>query len=203
MKRPFIILLAVLALNSAPSPQTSTRLIEDVAARYASCTSYSDAGTVRQVLPGGEKVWRFKTSFERRGAFELEFTSGRQTYKGWTDSAGRVWRTWTVDGRTLERDSIAAVIGETAGISGGMSTIVPGLLGVGPTPSLLQRLTHVRLTGTESINGVPCSIIDGADKGGRPARVYIGANDHLIHRVVRTLPELGVTTTIDYTPALR
>jgi hypothetical protein len=198
MRSALTILLSLLAINTTRIP-SATLLLDSVSNKYASCAAYRDTGTVRQVLPGGEKTWTFSTSFDRRGEFRLEFRTGRDTYAAWTDH-GRAYRSWTVDRQTLERRSIAEAIGEAAGISGGMSTIVPSLLGRGITPSLLTRLTDVRNTGTSIVGGVTCSVIEGLDRGNRPARVYVGVDDHLIHRVVRTQPELAVTTTIDYTP---
>ena len=200
-KRQFILTVAVLACNASPVFDAN-HVIQSMTQKYSTCTTYRDTGVVHKTVGSADKTLHFETSFQRNVAFEFTIRSADGEFKVWTKE-GHVFRYWSVDGKTAERSSIAEAVGEAAGISGGMSTIIPSLLGVGGQPTFVGRLTQLHAGGSENIDGQPCAIIEGLDKAQQNVRIFIGVNDAKVRRVERSQPQFGSKTVISYSSQMK
>ena len=146
-----------------PTPVAILRAMEKA---YAGCRSYRDAGEVRTALvtdggrAGSERP--FTTVFVRSGRFRFQFTDPglgdrSSSYIVWSDgSQVRSW--WDAKPGVRQPGSLQAALAPAAGISGGSSVRVPGLL-------MPEEL------GEGSLLIAPERIEDGTDRGAACYRV--------------------------------
>ena len=135
---------------------------------YRTCRSYRDSGEVRTTLltdggrAGSDRP--FHTAFVRPDRFRFQFTDpglGERSsaYIVWTDGTEvRSW--WDAKPGVRNAGTLQAALGVAAGISGGSSTRVPGLLlpssiGEGPLVIAAERIQD----GTD--RGVSCFRVRG------------------------------------------
>ena len=120
---------------------------------YRNCRSYRDSGEVRTTLltdggrAGSDRP--FSTAFVRPDRFRFQFTDpglGERSsaYIVWTDG-GEVRSWWDAKPGVRRPDSLQSALGVAAGISGGSSVRVPGLLmpgsvGEGPPVIAAERI---------------------------------------------------------------
>ncbi len=140
----FTVLLSGAAAWAAPPPQgqpaegspgavTILRAMEKV---YASCRTYRDSGAVRTgiVTDGGRAGSErpFTTAFVRPGRLRFSFTDPglgerASSYIVWSDGADvRAW--WDAKPGVRRQRSLREALAPAAGISGGSSVRIPGLL---------------------------------------------------------------------------
>ncbi len=145
---------------SAGGGPTAIQILRQMEKAYAACRSYRDAGEVRTaVLTEGGRAGSerpFKTAFVRPDRFRFQFTDPglgerSSSYIVWSDGTDvRSW--WDAKPGVRNPGSLQAALSPAAGISGGSSVRVPGLLmpeALGEGPLLI---------GPERID-------DGADRG--------------------------------------
>ncbi|HUK13022.1 MAG TPA: hypothetical protein VLW17_06940 [Thermoanaerobaculaceae bacterium] len=104
--------------------------------RYAACRSYRDTGVLRtaQIIEGGRSGAElpFATAFVRPNKFRFQFTDrglGERSsvYVVWMDGAElRSW--WDAKPGVREPESLQAALDAAAGITGGASIRIPGML---------------------------------------------------------------------------
>ncbi len=151
--------------DAALAPET---ILLRMARVYRTCRSYRDGGEVRTILltdggrAGSDRP--FRTAFVRPDRFRFQFTDpglGERSseYIVWTD--GAVVRSW-YDAQPGVRNAgtLQEALRGAAGISGGSSVRVPGLLlpgsiGEGPPIIAAERIQD------SSDRGVPCFRIRG------------------------------------------
>ncbi len=121
------------AVEGSPTAVTILRAMEKV---YASCRTYRDSGAVRTgiVTDGGRagSDRPFTTAFVRPGRLRFSFTDPglgerASSYIVWSDGADvRAW--WDAKPGVRRPRSLQAALAPAAGISGGSSVRIPGLL---------------------------------------------------------------------------
>lgn len=147
-KSPLLIVaLAILAAPGAPtaaqapggadeSALTPVKILLAMEKTYATCTSYRDTGTVKiaTLTEGGSAGSErpFATAFVRPDRFRFQFTDPglgerSSSYIVWTDGAEvRSW--WDAKPRVRRPGSLREALAPAAGISGGSSVRIPGML---------------------------------------------------------------------------
>lgn len=184
------------ASGAAEPPPTPVKILLAMERVYAGCTSYRDTGDVKSVVvtDGGRAATNrpFLTAFVRPDRFRFQFTDpglGERAYSYIVWSDGSEVRSWW-DAKPGERrpGSLQEALAPAAGISGGSSVRVPGLLlpetlGEGPLLIAPERLDD----GVD--RGVACFRIQG--KGRKtPYTLTMGAR-------VLTVQDESVTLWID------
>jgi outer membrane lipoprotein-sorting protein len=231
------LLLAVLALAlGAVAQESPTRVDEatltpvkillEMEKVYAGCRGYQDTGVVKTATlteggrAGSERP--FTTAFVRPDRFRFQFTDpglGERSsrYIVWTDGTEvRSW--WDAKPGVRRPESLQAALGIAAGISGGSSVRVPGLL----LPKAVGE--GAPLIGAERIEdgvdrGVPCFRIRGRSRKtpyaltmrGKPVTVqdesvtlWIDRATFLLRKVeeMRTFDTYRSESTTTYTPEI-
>jgi len=182
--------------RGAGGGQTPIQILREMGRIYAGCRSYRDTGEVRTTLvtdggrAGSERP--FATAFVRPGRFRFQFTDPglgerSSSYIVWSDGTEvRSW--WDAKPGVRNPGSLQAALSPAAGISGGSSVRIPGLLmpetlGDGPPLVMPERIDD----GTD--RGVACYRIAG--KGRKtPYTLSMGAR-------VLTVKDEAVTLWID------
>jgi len=126
------------AQDPAPAAEgpTAVRILRAMEKAYAGCRSYRDTGEVRTaiVTEGGRagSSRPFATAFVRPGRFRFTFTDPglgerSSSYIAWSDGTDvRSW--WDAKPGVRDPGSLEGALVPAAGISGGSSVRVPGLL---------------------------------------------------------------------------
>ena len=192
--------VSLLAQETSPPSEgvgrTAMEILREMGKIYAKCRSYRDTGEVRTSLvtdggrAGSERP--FTTAFVRPGRLRFQFTDPglgerSSSYIVWSDGTEvRSW--WDAKPGVRQPGSLQAALLPAAGISGGSSARVPGLLmpealGEGPLLVAPERIED----GTE--RGVTCFRIVGKSRK-TPYTLSMGAR-------VLTVKEESVTLWID------
>jgi hypothetical protein len=136
----------------------------------------------------GPKPWQrhtnrkpFRTAFVRPDRFFFEYWDAGlgpqedwQHAVLWTTPVGtRTWST-TYDDLDLRSAPLAHKLGALAGVSGGTSMYVAGLLGAHPgSTSPLPHVTSARIIEHVRFEQRACAIVEGTTSRGEPVRVWI------------------------------
>ncbi|MGD1148212.1 MAG: hypothetical protein ABR961_09705 [Thermoanaerobaculaceae bacterium] len=175
---------------------TPVKILRTMERAYAGCRSYRDAGEVRTtiVTDGGRagSDRPFTTAFVRPGRLRFQFTDPglgerSSSYIVWSDGT-EVLSWWDAKPGVRRPGSLQAALAPAAGISGGSSVRIPGLLmpeamGEGPLLIAPERIED----GTD--RGVACFRINGKSRK-TPYTLSMGAR-------VLTVKEESVTLLID------
>jgi len=237
MTRTLAFAMAALGAAAAAAPQTAPERAESGPATavqilramekvYAGCRSYRDSGEVRTgiVTDGGRagSDRPFATAFVRPGRFRFSFTDPglgerSSSYIVWADGTDiRAW--WDAKPGVRRPGSLQAALAPAAGISGGSSVRIPGLLlpaelGDGPLLVAPERIDD----GDD--HGVACFRIRGESRktpytlstGARALTVrsesvtlWIDRATHLLRKVqeTRTFDTYTSEGTTTYTPEI-
>ena len=193
---------------------------------YAGCRSYRDSGTVRTSSEaegshfGGETP--FKTAFVRPGPFRFEFVDtglGDRASKlvlWWNGAEVHSW--WDAQPGERLSDSLQQALDAAAGISGGASLRIPGMLlpavvGAGAPLVGPERLRDaddrgvacLRITGksratpyTQTTGSITVTVQDES------ITLWIDRSTFLLRKVedVKTLSTYRMSRTTTYTPEL-
>jgi hypothetical protein len=224
-------LATVVAAQNAPgagatSPASPEKILLKMEKTYATCQSYRDQGEVREIsmTDGGQfgSDQPFVTAFVRPGHFRFQFTDrglGERSsnYIVWCDGAEvRTW--WDARPGVRQPSSLGAALDAAAGISGGASVRVPGMLlpdAVGAGPPLVDL---VRIDDGDD-RGVLCFRLRGKSQptpytlkmGHRQVTVkdealtlWIDRATFLLRKVeqARTFETYHSVTTTTYTPEI-
>ena len=184
---------------------------------YADAPSYEDEGEAVLVFRGdGPKrtVKRpFSTRFVRPKLFRYEFSERardgddeRNRYVIWTDAAPELSKAWWTIKPEVREGTLDSALGTAAGVSGGTSTIVPGLLmsRVMPSRASLGWLKQPKLTGEEVVEGANCDKIEGLNSSGRPETTWVDKETHLLKKMYEEtkIPGAVVEQTTTFRPRL-
>ena len=213
-------------LAADPAALSPVKILLTMKRVYAGCRSYRDSGTVRTSSEaegsrfGGETP--FKTAFVRPGPFRFEFVD-----TGLGDRASRLVLWWNGaevhswwDAQPGERlsDSLQQALDAAAGISGGASLRIPGMLlpagvGAGAPRGGPERLrdaddrgvTCLRVTGksratpyTQTTGSITVTVQDES------ITLWIDRATFLLRKIedVKTLSTYRMSRTTTYTPEL-
>ncbi len=198
------------------SVPTATDLLNDMTTAYAKVSSYEDHGDVTTAFTGSSahttKLF-FQTAFVRSQRFRFEYRSdhefrgrvlGSQRMVIWSDFS-HTYSEWTVEpGIVDDGPKLALALGAAAGVSGGSSVTIPGLL----LPDVVGRLNLRPRTpivnGPEAVDGHPCWRVTGSDHSGDPLTLWIDRDTHLLRRL-ETSHHFGTfdaDSTISYQPEI-
>lgn len=173
---------------------TAAELVSEMAAAYASTSSYEDRGEVTTAFSGQHSSTTklaFTTGFARGRRFRFEYTKdhefqghvlGSQHLVIWSDFS-HTYTEWSIKpGIVDDGPDLAMALGAAAGISGGSSIMVAPFL----LPELLGRGLRPRkatIDGTEVIDGHSCWRIKGSNEQGDPLTLWIDQGAHLLRRL--------------------
>jgi hypothetical protein len=200
------------AVSVAQQPALPGVLRESIAG-YAKLTSYADAGTVRQEVPGIIEESKFTTHFRRATRdlyFDFQTLTSRDPKTGFTIdlSANRtvIWmfngnmQTYNFTTRTHQQVAAQAqALQRPAHATRGTSMLIPSLLySQAGLPGTVVQIEDAQVAGIEEINQHRCHKVvgtavayyrSGARTGERPVTVWIDVETHLIRRVVEDTPK--------------
>lgn len=179
--------------DATPAPET---ILLKMARVYRTCRSYRDSGEVRTTLRIGDgragSDRPFKTAFMRPDRFRFQFTDtglGERSseYIVWTDG-DEVHSWWDAKPGVRNAGTLQDGLRIAAGVSGGSSVRIPGLLlprsvGEGPLIIAAERIQD------GSDRGVPCFRIRGKSQK-TPYTLTMGAQ-------VLTVQDESITLWID------
>ena len=172
---------------------TATQILNEMAARYAGCSSYRDIGEVLTVFTelGPDEHRRrsarpFKTLFIRPDRFRFEFrerTIGPE--EEWDRTVivahGDVVQTHWANGPDRPERSLGRSLAGATGISGGSAHTVPCMLLREEVRGFhLTQLHDVTLDGQEVLDGVECYVLQGTHPSSRQARTLWVGCEHLL-----------------------
>ncbi|HTR51859.1 MAG TPA: TlpA disulfide reductase family protein [Kofleriaceae bacterium] len=196
--------------RSERSPSADDILAAMVAA-YRGAHAYADRG---EQLDGAGKRRTFETAFERPDRFRFEERDDGDPARAYVISSSRsgVVTRWYVRPDVVERDAdLADAIGAAAGISGGTSYLIPGLLLPGVSGGdTIAMLDDGHVEGIEAIGGHPCWRISGRRHARDAVTLWIDRDRHLLRRIAirrRVAPidstaPFDVVSTTTYDPVL-
>jgi outer membrane lipoprotein-sorting protein len=207
-----ISLATATAQEADPAAVVALRQLEE---RYAGLSSYRDrgTGTTEIIDVKGQKqsvVRPFTTLFVRPDRFRLDFTEPagpgglEKRFVVWTsEGINRAYRWWTLKPE-VDRDKLAMHLAGALTISGGITGAVPDLL----VPNLLRRsplndLREPRRLGKETIQGVPCQMIQTLGfEPDQTVTLWVGEADGLLRKVVVSsrLGDISTVETLSYRP---
>jgi hypothetical protein len=209
-----------------PAALSPVKILLTMKKVYAGCRSYRDTGTVRTSSEsegsrfGGETP--FKTAFIRPGPFRFEFTDsglGERSSKlvlWWNGAEVHSW--WEAQPGERLSESLQQALDAAAGISGGASLRIPGLLLPAIVGSGAPRVAPERL-GDSSDRGVACLRIAGKSRAtpytqttgpitvtvqDETVTLWIDRATFLLRRIedVKTLSTYRMSRITTYTPEL-
>ena len=173
-------------LSEAPD---ATALLQEMAKTYAAAESYSDVcSAVYRNRDGSERLSvTFRIWFLRPSSFRVDAES-----KTPSSTKPRREVLWT-DGTTIRRwasDKPVSILAKMqlagSGMFGTYAYHVPTLLQESyGARQRLHELTGAKLVGMDPVEGVDCYEVSG-DWSGDSYRVWIGREDHLVHKIVAT-----------------
>jgi outer membrane lipoprotein-sorting protein len=196
-------LLLILTATGGYSQQRETVSAQEILDRmfgiYASCSSYTDKGEVKQAYKrGGVAIKRFTTAFVRPGRFRFEFTEENdQRFVIWRDESSiRSW--WSIGRQTKYYETLGQAVGNTAGVTGGSSVILPSMLfqNLGDSRRL-QTLTGLRLVAEEKVGRKAAYRIEGVDWTKRSLTVWVDKENFLLLRLFEKIKDVEKTVTFE------
>ena len=181
---------------------TADQLLDRMSKAYATCKSYRDSGTVKNVYiraDGEQTVEKpFTTAFVRPDRFRFEYrdqkTNNRQyRYIIWSD--GKVVQTWWDVRPGIEKpDSLAMALESATGVSSGAARRMPGLLISDPLGAgwEIKRLRDLKRLDDAKLDTVDCFRVQG-ETGTRtqtpvtftrgPVTLWIEKSTFLVRRI--------------------
>ena len=153
--------------------------------RYSTAKTYRDEGLVHTKFltkSPHEDERPFSTAFERDGRFCWEFRSSAgpgerptQRYVVWSRDQKTFDTWWDITRKHEQHDSIGMALAGPTGISGGSAlAIIPMLCSMEPYKR--TNLRNPTMKGTEKIQGVDCTIIEGEASYGGSVRLWLDSS---------------------------
>ncbi len=184
--------VAAPAAAGADNPQ---QIVAQMRQAYAALQSYSDTGVLLIHMPGDTAPQEipFQTAFDRPGKFRFAWTTSHPyrplrhletRHAIWSGAAGVYsWRQASGGEPTMKPiESLNLAMAAAAGVSGGASLTVAGLLmnDVGPS---MADIDWRQLVGNETVDGVDCHHIAGRHARLGQYDAWIGRHDHLLRKL--------------------
>ena len=182
---------------NAPPPPVNPELpaapdiLATMAAAYAKCETYADAGTATTTLTTSDGIAKaksvkpFTTSFVRNGGFRFQFSESDEPnslYVVWTDGKS-VLTWWDLNQKIESEESLGLALAGATGVSSGSAHTIPSLLipdQVGGRA--LTAITHPTRGSDSEIDAAPCFVIHGS-YGDDPITLWIEKQTYLIRRI--------------------
>ena len=179
-------------------------LLARASQRYAGLNTYQDEGSVRfPLLPTSEQEITFKTAYVRPDLFRFQWSSGHpfpplrhMVTRHVIGSDGQRAYSWVKypgkpeQERTEESlgNAVAGATGVSMGSAHASATLLVDMLWKDqPFGGSILNVSSAVHIGTESVDGVMCDRIRGADRRGDAIDLWIGAEDSLVRRTERQL----------------
>jgi hypothetical protein len=173
--------------------------LQEVVARYASMTSYSDRGAVHRHLDDSGSVFSttFSTSFKKPSLFRFEFarphaypplghiiTRHSVAFDGTT--AYSMTQRDTDAPKIMEKDTLATVVAGATGVSSGSAHTIARLLLPGIGGLSILDLVDAHQHGDTAIDGVACYSVAARYPKGGTVEFCIEKDELLIRKTTRT-----------------
>lgn len=180
-----------------PDAPAVAGLVATTLETYRQLRSWADDGAAVSMIDHpvtGEKTTRtpFATRWDRTGGrfhYRYEEESGPLSFRAnrydvWLQD-GRAVTSWTVRPGLEEHESLAMALAGPHGVSGGSAGVVHGLVDrpKHATPWPFWSLVNARVTAEELVNGAPCWRIDARHGDDSNLTLWLGRDDHLLHRL--------------------
>ena len=161
---------SVLGDDPAKKDLSAKEILDRVLKTYAKCETYSDSGevSITFIENTGKRIdiRPFTTAFIRPDRFRYQYQANHAPNKV---SRYLIWRKgddvrswWDITPGGQKPQTLGLAMGGAAGVSGGSSTTVPGLLipkEVGGSP--LIALTELKRGEDEKLDGTDCYRVEG------------------------------------------
>jgi hypothetical protein len=163
--------------------ESMLRLVEK---RYRTAKTYRDEGLVRIKFTSDRRPFEderpFSTAFERGGRFRWEYRGSidpggkpTQQYVVWSRDQKTFNSWWDVTHEQKQHDSIGMALAGPTGVSGGSAVAINALLRKIKCAKYTD-LENPTVKGTETIQNVDCTIIEGRDRTGGPVRLWLDSS---------------------------
>lgn len=175
------------ASKPTTQPADAESMLRLTEKRYSEAKTYRDEGVVRikmiQKSTTIEDERPFSTVFERDGRFRWEFRSsaipgGKPTmqYVVWSRDQKTFDSWWDVTRKQEQQNSIDTALAAPTGVSGGSATAIIPMLRKMQWGTKYSNLKNPTVKGTEKVQGVDCTIIQGQDFSGEPVRLWLDSS---------------------------
>ena len=167
-------LLFILPAGGRPGggvPQTPEAILGRMARTYATAASYRDRGEVVEDDSLPWRAWLYIARGSDHDTFSTAFTRAAGLNFTYRYSRGRVWH-------ARSARQMAAV----AGVTHGVSEIVPRLLLATPAAWNVAAIEHPALRRTEAIADRTCDVVTGTHSG-QTVTLWIDRTSYLLRRV--------------------
>lgn len=190
---------------------SAEKIVEQMAAAYASCHSYVDEGEVRTVFQEQNgrrtRVKPFSTAFVRPSGFRFEYKDRRgedewNSYIVWR-GAGSVKTWWSIRPGVESAEDLFSALGRAAGVSSGASVGVPALLMPGlARGSRIKSISEPKLVGEEEVNGRRAYKVEGLDSRRNLITIWVDEGSMLLLKVYEKMKteKFEAETTTTYKP---
>jgi hypothetical protein len=194
MKSLTVVLLSLLFISpcvakNKPAQLSADSIISLSIKAYGHLKTYTDSGKLIQTFLTAnphKTAIIFKTAYANNGDLNFEYyVSGNSNSLytiNRTNNTVKTW--WGVLNRTDAPANIQLALGAALGVSGGTSTVVPGLLLTADfkNGNLYRNMSKRVVAAIEQVNGKDCYKITGTNLRG-PITVWIGKKDFLIRKI--------------------
>jgi len=192
---------------------SASQIIDQMAAAYLNCTTYSDTGTVTTVFKSADgnrtQVKQFATAMVRPSRFRFEFTEEEESnsrYIVWRagNDVRSWWTSWNAPSEAERAESLGLALAGATGVSSGSAHTVPALLMPDEVGGRLLTDLHKVIRGEDDVlHTHNCFTIEGlyAD---RPIKIWLDQQSLLIRRIDGTRKHDSFTTvrTATYDPVI-
>lgn len=204
-----LLLSASIVRSQMQSPQ---QILDQMVSVYASCSSYSDHGEVKEVFfEGGRNrtvTKPFSTAFVRPSRFRFGFEEitdfHTADYVVWQDGP-IVKRWWSIEPQIQLYENLSLALAGATGVSSSSAIIVPSMLmtNLGDTRRI-QSLSQLSLKGEEKVSGKVAYRIEGQDRLGNLMTIWINKETFLLLKTFekKKLAAFEVEATKTYEPQI-
>lgn len=178
--------------NGVQTDQLAQQVLANIVAAYSSVSTYRDKGAAIVHLTDVDVSYRleFETLFKRPNKLRFEWT---QTYsrvpghkqKGviWYDGV-TAWSRYSVRGnKVMRKRDLEVLVAGATGASWGTAHRVSALLCDDVRGTRLDDLRSVRIVGSDSVDGIECTVLHGEIPSGGERKIWVSKRDNLIHRI--------------------
>lgn len=181
----------VLAGEGADGNLPPGEIFKKAQEKYASLTSYSDAGQTVATLNGTTITHKFTIKLARPNLYRIEWeqSSDSAAYKS-TSAKGTVWSAGAGDfldmgfGGVKKQSNQEIALSSATGISGSAAATIPGtFFKMKWGNQLIGSVSGQKQQADEKVGDVDCYVFTSDGKIGQTHTIWIGKGDFLIHQV--------------------
>jgi thiol-disulfide isomerase/thioredoxin len=170
----------------APKPRTAAEILHETAETYAHAKTYVDHGQQTAVLGSASHVQRrtFTTAFVRDQVFRFEYVDRehpRWPYVIWS-TPKQTLTSWVPRPGIEVASDVGDALGTAAGVSGGLSVMIPALLFPRGFDSSIASVANATRARDEAVSGHACWQITGSRQA-TTVTLWIDMQTHLIRQI--------------------